>query len=83
MAQCEIELNNHYDLLAQQGNGAADIDNDKLSFGSISGANTTTSESSGNRGRDPIPLTLEIRRLLDRLEPDKGKHARLLTDHLT
>ncbi len=37
----------------------------------------------GNRGRDPIPLTPKILHLLDRLEPDKGKQARLLTDHLT
>ena len=34
-------------------------------------------------GRDPIPLTPEILHLLDRLEPDKGKQARLLTEHLT
>ena len=37
----------------------------------------------GSRGRDPIPLTPEILHLLDRLEPDKGKQARLLTEHLT
>jgi len=36
-----------------------------------------------SRGRDPIPLPPEILHLLDRLEPDKGKQARLLTDHLT
>ena len=35
------------------------------------------------RGREPIPLTTDIFLLLDRLEPDKGKHARLLTEHLT
>jgi hypothetical protein len=34
-------------------------------------------------GRDPIPLTPEILHLLDRLEPDKGRQARLLTEHLT
>jgi hypothetical protein len=32
---------------------------------------------------DPIPLTPEILHLLDRLEPDKRKQARLLTEHLT
>ena len=67
-AQSGIELNNPYDLLAQQGSGVADRDNDILSFGSISGANTTTSGSRGGRGRDPIPLTQEILRLVDRLE---------------
>ena len=41
------------------------------------------SNSRGNRGRDPIPLTPEILLLLDQLEPDKGKQARLLTEHLT
>jgi hypothetical protein len=34
-------------------------------------------------GREPIPLTPEILHLLDRLEPDKGKQSRLLTEHLT
>ena len=32
---------------------------------------------------DPIPLTPEILLLLDRLEPDKGKQAWLLTEHFT
>jgi hypothetical protein len=78
-----IELSRPYDILAQQGSGATDIDSDILSFGSISGANTSTSGSRCIRGRDPIPLTTEILHLLDRLEPDKGKEARLLKDHLT
>ena len=69
-AQSGIELNNPYDLLAHHGSGAADRDIDRLSFGSISGADTTTSGSKGNRGRDPIPLTLEILHLLGRMEPD-------------
>ena len=34
-------------------------------------------------GREPIPLTPEILHLLNILKPDKGKQARLLTDHLT
>jgi hypothetical protein len=78
-AQTIIELSNPYDILAQHGSGAADRDSDRLSFGSVSGANTTTSGSKGSRGRDPIPLTPEILHLLDRLEPNKGKQARLLT----
>jgi len=32
---------------------------------------------------DPTPLTPDILHLLHRLEPDKGKHARLFTEHLT
>ena len=47
------------------------------------GAASVASSSRGTRGRDPIPLTSEILHLLDRLEPDKGKQARLLTEHLT
>ena len=31
---------------------------------------------------EPIPLTSEILLLLDRFKPDKGKQARLLTEHL-
>jgi hypothetical protein len=37
----------------------------------------------GSKCKDPIPLTPEILLLLDRIEPDKGKQARLLTEHLT
>jgi len=36
-----------------------------------------TSCSRGSRGREPIPLTPEILHLLDLLEPNKGKQARL------
>ncbi len=81
-AQTVIELSNPYDILAQKGSGAADRDSDILSFGSLSGANTATSGSKSSRGRDPIPLTPEILHLLDRLEPDKSKQARLLIDRL-
>ena len=31
---------------------------------------------------EPIPLTPEILHLLDRLDPDKGKQDRLLTEHM-
>ena len=47
------------------------------------GSSSAASNSKGSRGREPIPLTPEILLLLDNLEPDKGKHARLLTEHLT
>ena len=36
-----------------------------------------------NRGRDPIPLIPEKIHLLDKLESDKGKQARLITEDLT
>ena len=46
-------------------------------------ANSEASSSRGSRGREPIPLTLEILHLLDKMKLDKGKQARLLTKHLT
>jgi hypothetical protein len=55
-----------------------------LNSGILRGGSASVALSSrGSRGRDPIPLTPEILLLLDRLEPDKGKQARLLTEHLT
>jgi hypothetical protein len=47
------------------------------------GSSSAASSSKGSRGRDPIPFTPEILLLLDRLEPDKAKQVRLLTEHLT
>ena len=44
---------------------------------------SAASSSRGSRGRDLIPLTPEFLLLMDRLEPDKGKQARLITEHLT
>ena len=55
-AKSTVEQNNIYGILVQQGSGIGDIDIDILSFESISGANTTTSGSRGNRGRDLVPL---------------------------
>ncbi len=49
----------------------------------MGGSASASSSARGSRGREPIPLTPEILYLLDRLEPDKGKQARLLTEHLT
>ena len=59
--------------LAQQGSGTEDRENDKLSFGSISGASTTTSRFRGSRGKDHIPLTPEIPHIVECLESNKGK----------
>ena len=71
-AQIVIDLSNPYDIFAQQGSGAADRESDRLSFGSVSGANTTTSGSRGSRGMYHIPMAPEDLHLLDRLKPDKG-----------
>jgi len=76
------ELKNAYAPLAPLGSGTEGRDNDRLSFNSVSGA-SVISRSGGSRGRDPIPLTPDILHPLDRLEPDKGKHARMLIEHLT
>jgi len=76
------EVRNTYSPLAPLGSGTEGRDNERLGFSSVSGA-SVGSGSRGSRGRDPIPLTPEILHLLDRLEPEKGKHARMLTEHLT
>jgi hypothetical protein len=78
-----VPLDNRYGPIAEQGSGTNDRDSERLSFGSLSGASRTHSGARNNKGRDPIPLTPEILHLLDILEPDKGKQARLLTEHLT
>jgi hypothetical protein len=54
-----------------------------ISSGILRGGSSSASSSRGSRGREPIPLTPEILQLLDRIELDKGKQARLLTEHLT
>jgi len=38
--------------------------------------------SRSSRPRDFVPITAEILHLLDRLEPDKVKQARLMTEHI-
>ena len=49
----------------------------------MGGSSSAASSSKGNRGREPIPLIPEILLIMDRLEPNKGKQTRLLTEHLT
>jgi len=73
---------NIFEPFAEQGSGTNERDIEQLSFGSLSGASGTHSSAWNIRGRDPIPLTPEILHLLDILEADKGKQARLLTEHL-
>jgi len=79
-----VEHQNRFAPLRQQGSESGDRDSEALNSGILRGGSASEASSSrGSRGRDPIPLTLEIVLLLDRLEHDKGKQARLLTEHLT
>jgi hypothetical protein len=55
-----------------------DISEDKVHEGSIS----DVASSRSSRPREFIPITPEILLLLDRLEPDKVKQSRLLTEHI-
>ena len=65
--------------LAEHNIADSDRDRDKIREESVSDA----SSSKGSRKSDSIPLTPKIMLLLDRLEPDKGRQAKLLTDHVT
>jgi len=79
-----VELQNRFAPLSQQGANSGDQGSEALSSGILRGGPPSAASSSrGSRGRDPISLTPEIVLLLNRLEPDKGKQARLLTEHLT
>jgi hypothetical protein len=74
------EHQNRFTPLRQQGSGSGERGSLDLSSGiPRGGASSAASSSKGSRGREPIPLTPEILLLLDRLEPDKGKQALLLT----
>jgi len=79
-----VELHIRFAPLRQQGANSGEQGILNLSSGILRGGSSSTASSSrGSRGRNPIPLTPEIFLLPDRLEPDKGKQARLLTEHLT
>ena len=78
-----IPLMNRCEPIAKQGSGTNERDSERLIFGSLSRASGTHSSAKNKRGRELIPLTPEILHLLDIPEPDKGKHARLLTEHMT
>ena len=78
------EHQNRFAPLRQQGANSGEQGSLDLSSRILrGGTSSTTSSSKGSRGKEPIPLTPKILHLLDRLEPDKGKQARLLTEHLT
>ena len=78
----KIPLKNIYEPIAKQGSGSNDKYSERLIFGSLSRA-SGYSIARNKRDREPIPLTPEILHLLDKLEPDNGKPARLLTEHAT
>ena len=76
------KLKNTYAPLEPLGSVTKGRDSKRLSFNLVFGASVGLG-SRGSRGRDPIPLTPEILHFLDRLEPDKGMQAMMLTEHLT
>jgi len=77
-------LHNQFAPLGETCSVSGGKGNEDLSSGILRGGSASaTSSSRGSRGRDPIPLTPKILQLQDRLELDKGRHARLLTEHLT
>jgi hypothetical protein len=79
-----FEHQNKFAHLRQHGSESGDRGSETLSSGILRGVSVSVASSSrGSRGREPTPLTPEIPLLLDRLEPDKGKQAQLLTEHLT
>ena len=79
-----FEHQNRFAPLRQHGSESSEQGSEALSSGMLRGGSASVASSSrGRRGREPTPLLPEILLLLDRLEPDKGKQARLLTEHLT
>ena len=70
---------NMFQPLAEHNSRDSDIDRDKVGEGSFSDA----SSSKGSMKREPVLRTPEILLLLDKIEPNKGRQAKLLTDHLT
>ena len=77
------EHQNRFTPLREQGSESSDKDNEALSLGILRGGSASAASSSrGSMRRDPISLTLEFLLLLDRLELDKGKQARLMDSPL-
>jgi hypothetical protein len=79
----EMPLKKRCEPIAEQGNGTNDKDRERLSFGSLSGASRSLSSARNTRDMEPISPTPEILHIFNRLKPDKGKNARLLTEHTT
>jgi len=79
-----IPLQNRFEPLGDHAIISSGRYSEPPSLGILKEGTTSASFSAiGSTGKDPIPLTLEILHLLDRLEQDKGKQAMLLTEHLT
>jgi hypothetical protein len=79
-----VEQQKKFTQLKERGSAFGGRDNEGLSYGILRERSTSAASSSrGSRGRYPIPLDPEIQFLLNRLEPDKGKQARLLMEHLS
>jgi len=79
----EVKTTNGFSPLRKQASSAG-RDNEALASGILKeGTSSASFGSRISRGRDPIPITPHILHYLDRLEPDIGKHARYLTEHLT
>ena len=78
-----IDHQNMFAPLRQQGSESGEQISHAFSSGILRGGSASAASSSrGRRDRDPIPLTPEILLLMNHLEPDKGKQARLLTELL-
>ena len=77
----KIKLRHHpnrFQPLAEHNNANSDAKNGRVRERSLSDA----SSSRGSKRKDPIPLTAQILLLLDKLELDKGRQGKLLTEHL-
>ena len=81
--QTNVEHANILSTMIEEGSASVGRDNEALNFGIQKGGSaSTTSSSKGITCRDLIPITPEILHYLDRMETDKNKHARYLTEHL-
>jgi len=79
-----IELLNKFTPLGEQGRISGGRNNEALSSDILKeGSKSTSSSIRGSKSIDHRPLTPEIHHLLDKLETEKVKQARLLTEHLT
>ncbi len=77
---------NRFAPLAEEGSKSGTKGSEQLSSGVLqddTSSNTSSVRGRSIRGREPVPLTADILQLLDRLEPDKARHAQLLMDHMT
>jgi DNA-binding XRE family transcriptional regulator len=74
-------LHQHFSPFGENGSVLRGKDREAVRSSILSGGSSASTSSI--KGREPIPLTPEILQLLDILESDKGRHARILTENLT